>query len=152
MKMTKLFKFLSLSFCMLLIAATVVFTSGCSDKKNEENSSIPQTISSEQQITYKTLGTGKTEFTFIAQDTNGEKAYFKILTDKKTVADALLEHKLISGDDGDYGLYVKTVNGVTVDYAVDGKFWAFYVDGKSSANGVSLTDVKAGAEYMFKVE
>ena len=151
MKMTKILKFLSLCLCMLLIAATVVFTSGCSDNKKTDTSSIQSTLS-EQQISYETLGTGKTEFTFIVQDGNGEKTYFKIKTDKENVADALLEHNLISGDDSEYGLYVKTVNGITVDYNVDGKFWAFYVDEKSSMTGVSSTKVESGAEYSFKVE
>lgn len=56
------------------------------------------------------------------------------------------------GEDSEYGLYVKTVNGVTVDYDQDGKYWAFYVDGEYAATGVDSTDITAGATYTFKAE
>ena len=59
---------------------------------------------------------------------------------------------LIAGEDSDYGLYVKTVNGVTVDYDTDGKYWAFYVDGEYAATDVDSTDITAGATYTFKAE
>ena len=59
---------------------------------------------------------------------------------------------LISGDESEYGLYVKTVNGVTLDYDKDGKYWAFYVDGEYAATGVDSTDIAAGSTYTFKVE
>ena len=57
-----------------------------------------------------------------------------------------------AGEDSEYGLYVKTVNGVTVDYDQDGKYWAFYVDGEYAATGVDSTDITAGATYTFKAE
>ena len=69
-----------------------------------------------------------------------------------TVGAALLSLGLIAGEDSDYGLYVKTVNGVTVDYDTDGKYWAFYVDGEYAATGVDSTDITAGATYTFKAE
>ena len=69
-----------------------------------------------------------------------------------TVGAALLSLGLIAGEDSEYGLYVKTVNGVTVDYDTDGKYWAFYVDGEYAATGVDSTDITAGATYTFKAE
>ena len=69
-----------------------------------------------------------------------------------TVGAALLSLGLIAGEDSEYGLYVKTVNGVTVDYDQDGKYWAFYVDGEYAATGVDSTDITAGATYTFKAE
>ena len=77
---------------------------------------------------------------------------FQIHTDKTTVGDALVELGLIEGEESEYGLYVKTVNGVTVDYDTDGKYWAFYVDGAYAQTGADSTEVTAGATYTFKVE
>ena len=54
---------------------------------------------------------------------------FTVKTDKDTVGAALLEHDLIAGEESQYGLYVKTVNGMTADYDVDGSYWAFYING-----------------------
>ena len=77
---------------------------------------------------------------------------FEIHTDQKTVGDALLEQNLIEGDESDYGLYVKTVNGITADYDTDGSYWAFYVNGEYAQTGVDSTPVEEGSTYSFKVE
>ena len=55
---------------------------------------------------------------------------FTLKTDEKTVGAALIEHGLIDGDEGPYGLYVKVVNGMTADYDVDKSYWSFYINGE----------------------
>ena len=59
---------------------------------------------------------------------------------------------LIVGEDGPYGLYIKTVNGITLDYDKDGKYWAFYENGKYAAKGASETEIVSGTTYSFKAE
>ena len=61
-------------------------------------------------------------------DAEGKETVFEVKTDKTTVGEALVEEGLIVGEESEYGLYVKTVNGITVDYGTDGKYWAFYVN------------------------
>ena len=68
------------------------------------------------------------------------------------VGAALLALNVIAGDEGQYGLYVKTVNGITADYDKDQTWWAFYVDGVSASAGVDSTDIVNGSTYGFKVE
>ena len=68
-----------------------------------------------------------------------------------TVGEALSSIGLISGEQGDYGLYVKTVNGITADYDKDGTYWAFSVNGELSQKGVDQTYVKNGDIYTFTV-
>jgi len=85
-------------------------------------------------------------------DKEGNETNFVINTDKKTVGDALSELNMIDGDMGAYGLYVKTVNDITVDFDKDGKYWAFYVDGEYATKGVENTDITPGATYSFRVE
>ena len=77
---------------------------------------------------------------------------FTIKTDKDTVGEALLEHGLIDGDEGEFGLYVKVVNGITADYDVDQSYWVFYVNGEYAMTGVDATNITAGDSYTFKVE
>ena len=98
------------------------------------------------------MGDGQTEFTFCVVDKDGNETEFEIHTDKKTVGDALEELNLIAGEEGPYGLYVQSVNGITADYDVDQTYWAFYVDDVYAENSVDLTEVTAGAHYTFKVE
>ena len=84
-------------------------------------------------------------------DKDGKETKFEIHTDKTTVGEALLELGLIEGDMGDYGLYVKKVNGITAEYEVDGTYWAFYVGNSYGMTGVDMTDIEPGATYAFKV-
>ena len=58
---------------------------------------------------------------------------------------------MIDGDMGAYGLYVKTVNDITVDFDKDGKYWAFYIDGEYATKGVENTDITPGATYSLRV-
>ena len=74
---------------------------------------------------------------------------FTVKTDEKTVGAALLEHKLIAGDESEYGLYVKQVNGITADYDADKSYWAFYVDGEYATSGVDATDIQEGVTYQL---
>jgi uncharacterized protein YxeA len=151
MKMTNIKKLLSAFLCIVLIAAIALFTIGCkADNQTDSGSSLPETSASETKATE--LGTGATKFNFTVTDAEGKQTDFLISTDKKTVADALLEVKLIAGEDGPYGLYIKTVNGITLDYDKDGKYWAFYENGKYAAKGASETEIVAGTTYSFKAE
>lgn len=98
------------------------------------------------------IATGEASFTFEVVDGEGNTDTFEISTDKKTVGEALLDKNLIDGEVSEYGLYVKTVNGITADYEVDQTYWAFYIDGEYATTGVDTTDVVDGSTYSFKVE
>ena len=63
-----------------------------------------------------------------------------------------MELDLIAGEDGEFGLYVKKVNGITADYDVDQTYWAFYINGEYAMSGVDKTTIAVGESYMFKVE
>ncbi len=149
MKMTNFKKLLSAFLCIVLIAATALFTIGCK-ADNDTSSGNPETTSSDSAVTE--LGKGATKFTFTVTDTEGKQTDYQISTDKKTVGDALLELKLIAGEDGPYGLYIKTVNGITLDFDKDGKYWAFYENGKYASKGITETEITSGAKYSLKAE
>ena len=96
-------------------------------------------------------GSEKT-FTFEVVDVDGQVTTFTVTTAKATVGEALLDEGLIEGEDSQYGLYVKEVNGIYADYTDTGTYWAFYVNGAYGAAGVDTTPVEDGATYAFKVE
>ncbi|MBR3837833.1 MAG: DUF4430 domain-containing protein [Clostridia bacterium] len=78
----------------------------------------------------------------------GEKSVtFTLNTDKENLADALLEHQLVEGEDGPYGLYVKKVNGITADYDADGHFWSLSQSGTALMSGVSDTKIAGGEHF-----
>ena len=72
---------------------------------------------------------------------------FTIHTDKETLGDALLEHNLIAGEEGMYGLYVKTVNGMLADYDIDASYWSFYKGGEMMMTGVDGESISGGEHY-----
>lgn len=88
--------------------------------------------------------------TVVVEVTAEEKTVtFTVKTDKETVGDALLEQKLIAGDQSEYGLYIKAVNGITADYDVDQTYWAFYIDGEYATTGVDATEIMEGVTYQL---
>ena len=155
MKMKHSKKLLSFIFCMALIVAMALFTTGCNDSTDNGTPSGEGTeanIQTDAQAVSNQLGEGSTKFTFTVVDKEGNETPFEIHTDKETVGDALAELGLIDGEEGDYGLYVKTVNGITADYDKDGVYWAFYVNDEYAPSGVDSTVITEGNHYSFKVE
>ena len=72
-----------------------------------------------------------------------------IHTDEDTVGAALLANGLIAGDESEYGLYIKAVNGIIADYNADRSYWAFYIDGEYAMAGVDSTDITEGVVYQL---
>ena len=141
----------SLLLCIMLIVAMAFSTTGCNEKTNNDSQTTTQdTQKSPSDITV--LGEGETTFPFTVVDKEGNETLFEIHTDKEMVGEALLELDLIKGEDGAYGLYVKTVNGITADYDIDQTYWAFYVNDTYALSGVDTTKITAGDTYSFKVE
>lgn len=148
-------KLLPVLFCMALIVAMALFTAGCNDSTDNSTPSGKGTeanIEANVQSESSQLGEGSTKFIFTVADKEGSETRFEIHTDKETVGEALTELELIDGEKGEYGLYVKTVNGITADYDKDGVYWAFYVNGEYAQTGVDSTMITEGDTYSFKVE
>ena len=104
-----------------------------------------------ENATYlKDMEFGEGSKTVVVEVKVGEQAItFTVKTDKDTVGAALLEHNLIAGDEGQFGLYLKTVNGITADYDVDRSYWAFYINGEYAMTGVDTTPIEAGKTYRL---
>ena len=149
MKKTTSKRLLSLLLCGVLTAAIALTTAGCESNQSETASSG---VTASQAAEAISVGEGKTEFAFTVTDPTGTQTDFLVHTDKTTVGEALEAADLIAGEEGSYGLYVKTVNGVTLDYDTDGKYWAFYIDGQYAATGVDSTKIQAGSAYAFRAE
>jgi len=98
------------------------------------------------------IGEGSTQFPLTITDAEGTAVQITVKTDEATVGEALVALGLIAGEESEYGLYMKTVNGITLDYETDGLYWAFYIDGTYAVTGVDLTEIAAGSSYELKAE
>ena len=150
MKTTLKRKWLSFLLCMVLIAAMALVTTGCSgtEESTEENAAVEvQPVENGAE-----LGEGETEFLLTITDLDGNETQVTIHTDQTIVGEALQELGLIEGEEGQYGLYVKTVNGITADYDTDKTYWGFYINGEYAMSGVDTTEIAAGDTYALVVE
>lgn len=125
---------------LVLIAAMVLTFAGCGQKEIQEN---PETTQNQQENVEKS-------FVFEVTDLNGTKKEFEVKYDtEKTVGEALVNEGLISGEKGQYGLMVDTVDGQRYDYNKGGAYWAFNINGEYAMTGVDTTPIKDGEVYSF---
>ena len=141
---------LSLVVATVLLAAMVLCATSC-DKTTGEEITTTTAVANEAATPIE-IGEGATAFTFEITHMDGSQKTYAVKTDAKTVGEALVSLGLIAGEDGAYGLYVKTVDGETVDWDTHQKYWSFYENGAMAMNGVDQTNVVAGATYAFRVE
>lgn len=167
MRKTRKTNFLSLILLLVLIAALALTTVGCDDKTRDDGNvtttaatTVATTTGDETTVSTTAAtttdpsvrGEGETEFIFKVVTKSGEEKTFTVRTDKTIVGEALQEVGLIEGDDSQYGLFVKVVDGERVEWDTDGKYWAFYVDGAYAPKGVDSTEIEAGKVYSFVAE
>ena len=98
-------------------------------------------------ISYTEKGEGATSFYFTVRNVDNTVTKFIIHTNKTTVGAALLELGLIEGEDSEYGLMVKSVNGILADWETEKAYWAFYINGEYAQTGVDSTQIVADAVY-----
>lgn len=67
-------------------------------------------------------------------------------TDAEYLCGALEQEKLIAGDESEYGLYVKTVNGRTADDSKQ-EWWCFTKGGETLMTGVDTTPIADGDTF-----
>ena len=137
-------RLLSLLLVFVLIAAAAL--TGCSGKPAETTAPPAETA----PVTV--LGEGSKAFDLSIVDKEGVNHLYRIHTDEEMVGFALIEHELIEGEEGPYGMYIKSVLGQVLDYETDKMYWAFYVDGEYAMTGVDLTPITEGTAYLLKAE
>ena len=131
-------------FCTVLIAVSLLC--GCTANDSKEPASLSDAACSTE------LGEGEMEFCIEVVGADKAKTSFVINTNDKTVGEALLNLSFIDGEQGPYGLYVKTVNGITLDYDKDKMYWAFYINGEYATKGVDKTEIDQSCIYSFRAE
>lgn len=135
---------LCLALCAAVLAAVLIPKGNSTDIVTDSETVI--------------LGEGSNRFTLSVVDGEGKETLMDIATDEKMLGAALQKLGLLEGDEGPYGLYVTTVNGITAKYEEDGHWWCLYIreDGSEeytmAATGVDATEVKQGGLYRLKVE
>ena len=132
-------------FCLALVII-MLFTACTAEKLSPEGKWADASYLSDTAL-------GEGSKTVVVTVKAGENEIsFTIKSDKTYLADALLEHKLIEGEESEFGLYVKKVNGIVADYDVDKTYWGFYKNGEMMMVGVSAAEFADGEHYELVLE
>ncbi len=126
-------------FLLLYIAVLIVSAGGCRNAATIE----PTAIYTQDT----TLGDGAKTIEVRIIDDKEEEINITINTDCENLGDALRENNLASGTEGPYGLYIKTVNGTTADYDVNGAYWAFSKNSEMLSTGADGEKIEDNATY-----
>lgn len=83
------------------------------------------------------------EITVKVVDKDGNSTDFPISTQATTLREALEQENLVEGEESEYGLFIKTVNGITAD---DGnqEWWCLTKGGEVWNYGVDSTEIAQG--------
>ena len=131
------------SIALILSLTFILFLASCSTDQETSNLWENATYQSDMQF-------GEGSKTVVVEVIAEEKTItFTIKTDRSIVGDALTDHGLITGQEGAYGMYIKSVNGITADYDVDQAYWAFNINGEYAMTGVDTTEIAEGTTYQL---
>lgn len=142
----------------LLLVISAVFCAGCS---NNESPGRPETSISDNNgengqgssvwdsAEYKEdAEVGEGAVTVKVEIAAEEKSVtITVHTDKDNLGAALLDNNLVSGDESEYGLYIKFVIGMEADYDKDGTYWSLSKDGEYLMTGADSTPIADGEHY-----
>lgn len=139
------------SITAVLLAVLFVFSfAACSEKpETPEVPANPEITGVWAKATYledTELGKGS-KTVQVEVKAEDRSVTFTIHTDKETLGEALIEHKIVEGEDGPYGLYIKTVNGILADYDIDQSYWAVSKNGEASVTGIDSIRFLDGEHY-----
>ena len=129
--MSKNTKRILISVGVLLLAAAMILAFMTFSKKPVEGS---KTIT--VSITHK----------------DGTEKKFTLHTDAQYLLDAIKEYDkdLLQGEQGQYGLYIKTIDGYTCNETAQ-EWWGYTKSGEYVETGVELTPIYDGDSYEFKL-
>ena len=98
-------------------------------------------------------GTGEAvTFTLTVVGPDGTATDHEITSDAANLGDALLAEGIVEGDNGDYGLYITAVDGITADFNADGAYWSLYIGEEYAMTGVSDTPIAEGDVFKLVYE
>lgn len=97
----------------------------------------PETVEGAKTITVEVVHSDKTTKSFTYH------------TDAEYLGEVLLAEGLIVGDEGEFGLYINTVDGEDAIYAEDNSYWALYEGEEYAQQGVDKTPIADGSSFSL---
>ena len=80
---------------------------------------------------------------------DGSKNTFTYKTEAEYLEEVLVGESLVEGEEGQYGLYIKVVDGERADFDEDGAYWSIEQDGEPSVLGAGEIPVHDGDSFAL---
>ena len=105
-------------------------------------------VDKEVKISYKITetATGEKEITVSVVHGDGSEKEFTYHTDEEFLGPVLLEAGLIAGDEGEFGIFIHTVDGEEID-ANNQEWWCLTKAGESVMTGADTTPIASGDSF-----
>ena len=92
---------------------------------------------------------GTKSFTVTVVHKDGSSKDFKYTSAEEFVGTVLQAEGLVEGEMGQYGLYIKKVDGEQAVYEEDGAYWGFYIGEDYAQTGIDQTPIEDGKVYKL---
>ena len=80
---------------------------------------------------------------------DGSSKEFTYHTDSEYLGEVLLAEGLVAGEDGEFGLYILTVDGEDAIFEESGAYWALYQNGEMTTTGADTTPIQDGDSFQL---
>ena len=94
---------------------------------------------------------GKKSYTLEVILADGSSTTHELKTDEEYLGQALLDAGIIAGENGDYGLFITAVTGITANSA-NQEWWCLTVNYEEWMYGIDQTPVKDGGHYELTLK
>ncbi len=144
--MRRLKIFLSLILAAMLTAAAFALV-GCNMQGNGDKAGEKQGSEASHNTSEGASKDGDKTITVKVTDDKGVTTAYVITTNASNLRAALEQEKMVEGDEGDFGLYVKKVNGLRADYDLDGAYWKFTKGDTMLMTSIDSTPIYNGETF-----
>ncbi len=133
---------LTLLVAALAVAYFLVQPGGIGGKK-DSNPNPQSTEGTNDSVEYAYA------FTLVVVHKDGTQKEMPLKTNREYLGPALQDEGIIKGDMGEFGLYIKEVDGEKAVFEEDGAYWAFYVGDEYAILGIDKTPIENGKTYKL---
>lgn len=92
---------------------------------------------------------GMKSFTLTIVHKDGTSKDMNLKSDAEFLGAYLEEEGIIKGEEGQYGIFIKEVEGEKAVYEEDNAYWAFYEGEEYALKGIDQTPITDGAVYKL---
>lgn len=139
------------STLLLVIAVLAGFLYGARYISNNfaTRQELPVNVTNEAEITNEAMVVEDDGMQVMEESVQVDSVTYVAQEDDQNAFDLLKQNAEVEYDEYDFGVFVKSINGIVGD---EKYFWAFYVNGEKANQGADATTLNSGDEVEWRYE